>query len=93
MAQNDFNNFRCLKLFTLTSSILSYFDTKVREKRKLLEEQLILSQWVTRDLFKLTSQINPTDFSFTQCTISETLLACFQLNNIRTLGEQVVISS
>lgn len=93
MAQNDFNNFRCLKLFTLTSSILSYFDTKVREKRKLLEEKLILSQWVTRDLFKLTSQINPTDFSFTQCTISETLLACFQLNNIRKLGEQVVISS
>lgn len=92
MVQNDFNNFRCLKLFTLTSSILSYFDTKVREKRKL-EEQPILSQWVTRDLFKLTSQINPTDFSFTQCTISETLLACFQLNNIRKLGEQVVISS
>lgn len=92
MVQHDFNNVRCLKLFTLTSSVLSYFDTKVREKRKL-EEQLILSQWVTRDLFKLTSQINPTDFSFTQCTISETLLACFQLNNIRKLGEQVVISS
>lgn len=72
---------------------MSYFDTEVREKMKLLEEQLILSQWVTHDLFKLTSQINTTDFSFTQCTINETSLACFQLNNIRKLREQVVISS